>query len=69
MHTVPFANITSLGAEREVCARVADLLVPWLETGAPASSVGWPQYTARGEDYMQLNSLAGSLHSGVVRLY
>ena len=46
------------GAEREVCARVADLLVPWIESGAPSSSVGWPAHTARGEDYMQLNSIA-----------
>ena len=46
------------GAEREVCARTADLVVPWLETGAPASSVGWPAYTTRGQDYMQLNSVA-----------
>ena len=46
------------GAEREVCARVADLLVPWIESGAPSSSVGWPAHTARAEDYMQLNSIA-----------
>ena len=52
------AGRASTSAEREVCARVAEVVVPWLETGAPSSSLGWAPHSARGEDYLQVDSRA-----------